>query len=173
MCQSAAPLWAALCCSGSLPGAPLLLPLPRVGTQAFRSAGPRPKRKREVRVRSAPTRQRTGAAMQSGIFCVLFCHIDQVSQNRQHKQSFRVLCFDRLPAGRAGISRLEVLYILHATITSLPTSITGFPLPSLGAPARTQRIHSFSKAWTSGVLGQFRSPRFCRTSSFFSSSSSV
>lgn len=121
----------------------------------------------------APTRQRAGAAMQSGIFCVLFCHIDQVSQNRQHKQSFRVLCFDRLPADRAGISRLEVLYILHATITSLPTSMTGFPLPSLGAPARTQRIHSSSKAWTSGVLGQFRSPRFCRTSSFFSSSSSV
>ena len=53
------------------------------------------------------------------------------------------------------------------------TGTTGFPRSSLGAPARTQLSHRSSKAWTSGVRGQLRNPRFCRTVSFFSSSSKV
>ena len=46
--------------SGPLPGAPYFLPLPHVGTQAFRSTGRPANKKRSGRV-SDPTRQKAGA----------------------------------------------------------------------------------------------------------------
>ena len=61
----------------------------------------------------------------------------------------------------------------HAAPLRLFSSTTGLPRASLGAPARTQASHLSSKACTSGVLAQFRSPRFCTTDSVRSSSCKV
>ncbi len=171
MCQSAAPLWAALCCSGSLPGAPLLLPLPRVGTQAFRSAGPRPKRKREVRVRSAPTRQRAGTPsppgerQKIGPLSVLERFAPAVVAVIQNAYSSRPIHIKRLPYGSFGrlsaymaVRRHQEVFLcqIHDVFLSHPLHHRHCPtvseLPAIHTRTETNPGHHHWKSHRPGLL---------------------
>ena len=100
------------------------------------------------------------------------------------KQEMRRLVASLCDQGGARALCLRAAYIVfqsggyplavHADLISCHDLWTiGFPRWSLWAPDRTQPNHSSSKARTSGVRGQFRKPRFCRTTNFLSSSSRV